>query len=322
MMKAFIGIDTSCYTTSVASLLQDGSVEADFRQMLEVPDGMKGLRQSDAVFLHLKAIPSLLEQLFEKTKGHHVSAICVSVRPRPLPQSYMPVFTAGKSIAKSLAASLSIPCIETSHQEGHLAAGLFGSNDIPERFLAMHVSGGTTEVLDVTQKKGGFDIMLLGGTQDISAGQLVDRTGMLLGCSFPCGKQMEFLTSGAERTDVSLPVSQRELFCSFSGAETAMKKLIASGTDPVDVCAAVFQNIAVTLGRLLAASSEKTGIQHALMVGGVMQNRIIRETLSELTAAKAPNMSLVFGPPQYCGDNAVGAAKIGINAQLRQERHP
>ncbi|MDP2892207.1 MAG: O-sialoglycoprotein endopeptidase, partial [Bacillota bacterium] len=190
-MKAYIGLDTSCYTASAAAVLEDGRIAADFREALPVPDGTIGLRQSEAVFVHLRTMPALLEAVFQQIRQHEAAAVCASIKPRPVEGSYMPVFIVGKSMARSVAASLGVPYFETTHQEGHIAAGLLGQVEMPEEFLALHVSGGTTEVLQVRQKEAGYDISLLGGTKDISAGQLVDRIGVLIGCRFPAGGEME-----------------------------------------------------------------------------------------------------------------------------------
>ena len=90
----------------------------------------------------------------------------------------MPVFTVGTMVAGSIASTAGAPVLFTTHQEGHLAAAMIG-REMPAEFLAMHVSGGTTELLRV-KSNNGFLIEKIGGTKDIAAGQLIDRLAQRL----------------------------------------------------------------------------------------------------------------------------------------------
>jgi N6-L-threonylcarbamoyladenine synthase len=167
-----IGIDTSCYTTSIALINDDGSIIMNRRLMLEVKPGQRGLRQSEAVFQHLQNLPRLVEDLKNATP---ILAVSVSTKPRPVAGSYLPVFKVGASFGAALAGLIGVPFYETSHQEGHLRAG-FIDGDLPsEPFLAWHLSGGTTELLYVKAFSGGFNLEKVGGSSDLHVGQLVDR---------------------------------------------------------------------------------------------------------------------------------------------------
>ena len=150
-----VGFDTSNYTTSIA--LFDGIEGTNCSKLLPVKQGALGLRQSDAVFAHIKSLPELSGRLFSNVQKQNVEAIAVSTRPRAVDGSYMPCFMVGYAHAKILSDTLGVPLFEVSHQQGHVAASLWSADrmdlmDVPH--LAWHLSGGTTELLLVEPEKG------------------------------------------------------------------------------------------------------------------------------------------------------------------------
>ena len=196
-----LGIDTSCYTTS-AALARDGEIVAFERRLLPVPGGERGLRQSEADFAHVKQLPDVLSAVL--TAGP-VGAVSVSVKPTDAEESYMPVFACGRSFARSIAAALHVPLFETTHQRGHIRAAMIGTDIHPGDMLAVHLSGGTTDVLLVEKGK----ITAMGSSLDLHAGQLVDRVGVSMDLSFPAGPALEKLamqSKGAgSRLKASIP---------------------------------------------------------------------------------------------------------------------
>src|SRR5690606_7624876 len=138
--------------------------------------GQRGLRQSEALFQHVRHLPELFLRL-PAGWGSRIRAVGVSVTPRPVEGSYMPVFLAGRSAAIQVACTASVPVLELSHQEGHVWAGLWSAGIAlpPGPFLALHVSGGTTELLSVEEgEPGRLRVELLGSTADLTAGQMID----------------------------------------------------------------------------------------------------------------------------------------------------
>ena len=109
----------------------------------------------------------------------------------------MPCFTVGHGTAKILSQVLNVPLYEFSHQNGHIAAALYSSKKtelVGQKFLAFHVSGGTTEsVIVQPHEENIFQVELVGKTLDLNAGQLIDRIGVMLGLKFPCGHELEQL---------------------------------------------------------------------------------------------------------------------------------
>ncbi len=300
-----MGVDTSAYTSSVAVLDQSGSLVWDQRQGLEVPAGQKGLRQAEAVFQHMRNLPGLFP-------GHdmlqQVKAVAASVSPRNVPGSYMPVFLAGAGYARVVAAALGVPLLERSHQEGHLAAGLWSAKWQPSKgFLAVHLSGGTSEVLTVDWKQRP-EIEVLGQTRDINAGQLVDRVGVALGLDFPAGPQLEQLAGEAKGT-VRLPTWSQQCDMSFSGPLTAALGMVAS-TPKAEIARAVEDCVADTLSQAVTCAAQRTGFRHVLLVGGVMANKHIRQVLHRRLASSLPALELLFASRQASSDNAIGLAEL------------
>ena len=105
-MQEFLGVDTSNYTTSLA-LSRDGEIVRNLKKLLDVKEGQRGLRQSDAVFHHTRQLPEVLSMLGDKIDGAKV--IGVSERPRDAKDSYMPCFLVGIGAAQMLAQALGVP---------------------------------------------------------------------------------------------------------------------------------------------------------------------------------------------------------------------
>ncbi len=308
-MNVALGVDNSCYTTSVAAITREGRLIAEARIPLEVKPGGKGLAQSEMIFQHVRNLPVVMERL-RRSMGSEafIVAIGVSAQPRPVDNSYMPVFLAGLGTARSLGLAMGCPVFEISHQENHLLAGLWSAKMSKEQdFLAVHASGGTTEILKVQPGPERLQIELLGGTQDLNAGQFIDRVGVALGLPFPAGPHLEKLAEQAEDRFPATPVSVKDLQISFSGPETHVKRWLAMSPNPAVVAASVQQCVAESLLRVLVAATAQTGIDRILLVGGVGANRSVRNHLSA-GLSRDRHVTVSWPEPQFSGDNATGAA--------------
>lgn len=316
----FLGIDTSCYTTSLAVVDENGRLVEDKRKMLPVLQGEKGLQQSTALFYHLKNLPSLLEEVCMHVKGKEILAVATSEKPCPREDSYLPVFIAGHTLGQNLASILDIPLIKSTHQEGHMVAGLWSAQVDLTSFLALHLSGGTTELLLVERKSKKpllYDVQVLGKSLDIPAGQLVDRVGVVMGLSFPAGPSLERLAAqdkelnyNEKKDNPIIPSAVKGYDMSFSGAETRAKKYLSQNYLEQEVARAVEKCIAATLEKVTRKAVSETGIKDVLLVGGVASNNYIRERLKKRLEHRAVGARLYFPEPCYSRDNAVGISLI------------
>ncbi len=302
-MDVILGIDTSCYTTSVAFARCDGAECVKYELIMLSPEkGEKGLRQSTALFFHIKNLPVVLERLC-RDGAHTIKAVCASARPRPVEDSYMPVFEAGLNMGKSIAATLGVPFFETTHQENHIMAASNGKFD--GDFYSVHLSGGTTELLFCKPKKCGYDIELVSATGDISFGKLVDRIGVRLGLDFPAGKALEVLALKGNPVFVP-PIKLYDGRISLSGAEKQFLDACEIYSKE-DIAAGLFRYIGKLLAKWIGTNVQRG--YDVLFAGGVASNKIIREILLE--AKELNGIGCNFAEPDLCRDNAVGTAKIG-----------
>lgn len=307
MTECFVGIDTSNYTTSAAICTKDGEVVANLKILLPVKAGECGLRQSDAVFAHVKNLPVLMQNLAKELQGMKPLAIGVSEAPRPQEGSYMPCFLSGIASAESFAAAADIPLFRSSHQEGHIMAAVYSAGAMhllnTERFAAFHVSGGTTEVLLATPHASGFDIELLAATADINAGQAIDRIGVMLGLAFPCGKELEKLAQKNTQKVPKSRISVKDGYCNLSGLENMATKLWQESGDATLVAAFTLQFIGDTLVAMTNELDARVPSLPIVYAGGVMSNRYLQSRLSE-------RENTYFAEPQFSADNAAGIALL------------
>ncbi len=294
--KACLGVDTSNYTTS-AAISEGGNVTANVRKLLRVAEGERGLRQSDAVFQHTVNLPTVFEEIGKRD----LLAVGVSATPRDHEGSYMPCFLAGVATATAVAETAGVPLYRFSHQAGHIAAALYscGREDLHDgEFLAFHVSGGTTELTHVDHGR----IELLGGTRDISAGKAIDRIGVMLGLSFPCGKQLEEL-AGDIMTAKAGKLSVDGFSCNLSGLENKASDMLKRGATASDVAAFVLRHVLAVLERMTENALSVYSDLPVIYAGGVMSNKAIRACLTDRFGG-------FFAEPCYSCDNAAGIARL------------
>lgn len=298
-----LGLDTSNYATSLAVY---DTVTAQFpvmqKQFLPVKPGQLGLRQSDAVFHHTTALPLLMEQLSEQVNLKELSAVGVSVKPRSAEGSYMPCFLAGRSVAVALHVALGIPLYETTHQQGHIAAALYaaGGDLYGSRVFVFHISGGTTDLLLVDKLQVEKTV---GSSQDLYAGQAVDRLGVLLGFGFPAGEAVSALAATCGEP-VTPKVSVKGADCSLSGLQNQCETLLRQGKTPAYTAKYCLLCVAETVVRMLQfAQGQYPGLP-CVCAGGVMSSDLIQNYVT----AKLPGVRFV--PGKFSSDNAAGVALL------------
>lgn len=307
-MPEFLGVDTSNYTTSAAVYVSDENKVYQCKKLLPVKDGELGLRQSDAVFNHTKQLPDMLEQLFGENEISAPKVVTASARPRNIEGSYMPCFLCGEGFARSYAAAVGAKLFTTSHQIGHILAALYSADRLDlvnERFIAFHVSGGTTDCLlcepdDETVLK----ITEIGTSLDLKAGQAVDRTGVMLGLKFPCGAELEKLAMNANK-HFKVKAVLKNGSCCLSGVENKCGDMLDSGESPENIAKYCLDFIAETIIAMTAHAVSEYGELPLVFAGGVMSDVIIRDRI----ISRFPSAS--FAQPQFSCDNAAGVAIYG-----------
>ena len=301
-----VGFDTSNYTTSIAYF--NGVDGENCSKLLPVKMGALGLRQSDAVFHHTQSLPELSGRLFSHIVADDIQAVGVSTRPRAVDGSYMPCFTVGYSHAKLLADVRKIPLFAFSHQQGHVAASLWSAGKMElmdEPHLAWHLSGGTTELLLVEPEGKNVKCTKIGGTTDISAGQLIDRTGQMLSLPFPAGKLIDQLSKSASATDFFRAKCKNSAF-SLSGVQNKVSQYFEKNEDPAETAAYCLRCVAHAVRSATEDALKEYKGFPVVFSGGVASNSLLREATADLKP--------IFSEPAYSTDNAMGIAVLTYRA--------
>lgn len=308
-MSAFLGFDTSNYTTCAAIFDSEAKMMINGKKLLPVGKGEKGLMQSKALFEHIRQLPQVTEAAFSSYRDKYgavpkLVGIGVSDRPTNAPGSYMPVFLAGVSAARCAAASHGVECNYFSHQQGHIAAALYGVGKLDllkERFIAFHISGGTTEAVLVTPNKDKlFECKVVARSLDLHAGQVIDRVGVMLGMPFPAGDRLDECSRSA------LPPKKPQAVmkgcdCCLSGIENQCMKLIEQGTPKNRVAAFAIEAVYAAVAAMSLNLEREYGALPFVYAGGVTRNSLIRARLGKRG---------IFAPAEYSSDNAAGTAVL------------
>lgn len=302
----FVGLDTSAYTTSLAMVDQNENMIYEKRLQLPVKEGALGLRQSDAVFAHLSNMSLMWEEGRTVSGEEKFVSVAASSRPRPIEGSYMPVFKVGEAFGLFLAQTAGLIFLSSSHQEGHIMAGLWSAGLPAARYLVLHLSGGTTEIISAEEiKPGSLRLALLGSSQDLNAGQFIDRIGQAIGLPFPSGPELEKLALCPVDEDITLPLAVKGNVISFSGPASHAERLLIKGCSREALARAVENCIADSLALAVNSITRTAGkFAGILAVGGVTANKHIREKLQE----KIEKWPVYYAAPEYSSDNAAGLA--------------
>lgn len=292
MRDAFLGIDTSCYRTSAALFFPDGSYVSS-RKLLETKEGSLGLRQSEALFMHIRDLSGILKEL--NLSDYNIKAVGVSEKPTEEDGSYMPVFLAGVMAAEAISQSLGVPLYRFTHQQGHIRAALIENQKVKPPFYAFHISGGTTECVRVNNK---FSCKPILKTSDLKAGQAIDRLGVLLGLRFPAGAELDELSKKSDRTYKIKP-SIKDGSPSFSGLQNKFEKMLSSGESGEDTAKYVFTYVAESIKAMIKEIGEENTF---IFSGGVSANSLLRDILG--------GKGRIFSKTELSGDNAVGIAAL------------
>ena len=199
---------------------------------------------------------------------------------------------------------LHLPLVEVSHQQGHVAASLWSAGHLElmdEPHLAWHLSGGTTELLLVEPEKKNVICTKIGGTTDISAGQLIDRTGQLLELPFPSGKHLDLLSQNAQLTE-TFKVKCSNMEFSLSGVQNKVQQFHSANMDSTETAAYALRCVAKAVYMATEQALKAYPGMRVVFSGGVASNSMLRRILAPLNP--------IFSQPQYSTDNAMGVAVL------------
>ena len=310
-----LGIETSCDETGVA--LYDAAagqlLAHAVHSQVDMHEAYGGVVPELASRDHVRRLVPLVRGLFARA-GRRIGELqAVAYTEGP---GLAGALLVGASFAHALAAALGVPALGIHHLEGHLLSPLLSARRPEFPFVALLVSGGHTQLMQVT---GVGRYELLGETQDDAAGEAFDKTAQLLGLGYPGGPALSQLARQGHPGRYKLPrpmIASGDLEFSFSGLKTAVM-LLVRGADPneqfyADVARAFEDAIVEVLVAKCALAMERTGLTRLVVAGGVGANRPLRAALD--AKARDEGFDVFYPEPDLCTDNG---AMIALAAALR-----
>jgi N6-L-threonylcarbamoyladenine synthase len=311
--RLVLGIESSCDDSSVA-VLEDGTrLRAHLIAAQDLHKLYGGVVPELAARAHLDLLPRMVEQALAEAQlaPGDLTGIAVTYAP-----GLVGSLVVGVALAKAYAYALGIPVVGVNHIEAHLHAATLEHGPTPLPAVALVVSGGHTELVEV---RGFGDYRWLGSTRDDAAGEAYDKVAKRLGLGFPGGPILDQLAAQGNATAFDLPrpmLHQPGFDFSFSGLKTAVANIVAPLGEPpyaadlVRDLAASFQAAVVeTLVARTLRALEATGARALSLGGGVACNRALRAALA--TACAERNVALRIPSPRLCADNAAMIALVG-----------
>lgn len=310
-----LGIETSCDETASA-VCRDGTILSSVISSQTIHAEYGGVVPEIASREHEKYMISIVESALERANigKETVDAIAVTRGP-----GLMGALLTGVSFAKGLAQGLDIPCLGVNHIEAHIFANFIAYPELNYPFLCLLVSGGHTQIWEV---RGLGDYKLLGETRDDAAGEAFDKGARILGLGFPGGPAIERAAHGGNEKAIEFPqafLKSDTIEFSFSGLKTALLYYVkeisgtVTGTQLSDVAASYQQAIIDVLLSKLRQAIHQTGIQSAVIAGGVAANKKLRQHAE----VKIHDCTVLFPTSSLCTDNAAMVAFLGEKYLLR-----
>jgi N6-L-threonylcarbamoyladenine synthase len=307
-----LGIETSCDETGVALYDQHagGLLAHAVHSQVEMHEAYGGVVPELASRDHIRRLVPLTRRVLDtanKTPGE-LAGVGYTEGP-----GLAGALLVGASFAHALALSLGIPAIGIHHLEGHLLSPLLAARPPQFPFVALLVSGGHTQLMQVD---GVGRYMLLGETQDDAAGEAFDKTAKLLGLGYPGGPALSQLAERGVPGRYKLPrpmLHSEDLDFSFSGLKTAVVTLVKNQpVNHADVARAFVDAVVEVLAAKCVRALESTGLTRLVVAGGVGANQQLRAALSAEGARRG--FDVFYPEPELCTDNG---AMIAFAAALR-----
>jgi len=316
-----LGIESSCDETGVAIYDSERGLLADtLYSQVKLHADYGGVVPELASRDHIRKTLPLIDEVLAKAELTRDDLDAVAFTAGP---GLIGALLVGTAIGRSLAFALDIPAIGVHHMEGHLLAPLMESNAPAFPFVALLISGGHTQLIDV---KGIGKYSLMGESLDDAVGEAFDKTAKLLGLGYPGGPALQKLAEQGDpdRFQFPRPMTDRPgLEFSFSGLKTfamnTLHKHIDEGEQSkADIAYAFQQAIADTLAIKCRRALEQTAYKTLVVAGGVSANTEIRARLDAMTAKLAARAA--YPAMAYCTDNGAMIAYAGCQRLLAGEQ--
>ncbi len=315
-----LGIETSCDETGIALYDTEHGLVADaLHSQIDLHVEFGGVVPELASRDHIRKTLPMIRQLMEEAgvDKNAIDGIAYTAGP-----GLIGALLVGASLGRSLAMAWNVPAVGVHHMEGHLLAPMLENNPPEFPFVALLVSGGHTQLVEVKQLG---DYTLLGESLDDAAGEAFDKAAKMLGLPYPGGPQIARLAKSGVvgRFDFPRPMVNRPgLDFSFSGLKTFTKNTIAKCVaedyldeqTKADIACAFEEAVVSTLSIKCKRALKQTGLKRLVIAGGVSANQRLREALEVMTAAQ--RSQVFYARPEYCTDNG---AMIALAGALRLE---
>lgn len=324
-----LGIETSCDETGVAVYDCDvGLLAHTVYSQIALHAEYGGVVPELASRDHVRKLLPLIRQTLAEAglAMRDIDGVAYTAGP-----GLVGALLVGAGVARALAFGLDVPAIGVHHMEGHLLAPLLEVNPPAPPFVALLVSGGHTQLVEV-RRIGEY--RLLGETLDDAAGEAFDKTAKLMGLPYPGGPQLAALAqTGTPGAFVfPRPMTQKPgLDFSFSGLKTqvlmAWQDSDQSDATRADIARGFEDAVVDTLAIKCARALDETGCETLVVAGGVGANRRLRDKLQQI--ARERGGRVCFPRPELCTDNGAmiafaGALRLaaGQRGELRVEVQP
>lgn len=316
-----LGIETSCDETGIAVYGNRGLLANTLYSQVELHELYGGVVPELASRDHIrKLVPLIKQTLKESALGpNDITGVAYTAGP-----GLIGALLTGVSVARSLAWGWDVPALGVHHMEGHLLAPML-EDPAPEfPFVALLVSGGHTQLIEVD----GIGLYkMLGESLDDAAGEAFDKTAKLLGLGYPGGPALARCAEqgNPERFQFPRPMTNRPgLDFSFSGLKTfALTTFQSHGQDTqtkADIARAFEDAVVDTLAIKCRRALEQTGLRTLVIAGGVSANRRLRQALREM--GEAMGAQVFYPRPQFCTDNGAMIAYAGYQRLRAGELEP
>ena len=295
-----MAIESSCDETACAIVKGGREVLANIvASQIKIHEEYGGVIPEIAAREHLESINLVVEETFKQAgvKPEEIDAFAGTVGP-----GLVGCLLVGLNATKSLALAYDKPFIGVNHLNAHISAN-FIDTDLKPPFIALLVSGGHTQIIDV---KSYSELEVIGETIDDAVGEAYDKVARLIGLPYPGGPKLDKLAQEGNPYAFKLPEAKVEGYnFSFSGLKTAVLRLVKSfdGQEiPVkDVCASFQECVSSTLLKKVKRALEERGYNQVVLAGGVAANSEIRKKIFDL---KDEGYSVYAPIMKYCTDNA------------------